>query len=63
METRLRLLTREGAIGFKFTPRLTADQYAELLKASALADNRAELRDAAKQLAIKWQSELEVEEP
>jgi hypothetical protein len=62
METRLRLLTRDGALGMLFRPKLTSQQYDALLKASILADTRAELREAAKKLAIEWQADLEMEE-
>jgi len=62
METRLRLLTRDGALDLQFSPQLSADQYAALLSASDLADTRDELRDAAKRLAIDWRAEIEIDE-
>jgi hypothetical protein len=62
METKLRLLTRDGALGLLFRPKLTPQQYDELFKASVLADNRGELREAAKKLAIEWHSDLNFDE-
>jgi hypothetical protein len=62
METRLRLLMRDGALGLRFRPRLTAEQYDALLKAAQLCDTRADLREAAKQLAIDWRGQVVVEE-
>jgi len=52
---------RDGALDLRFTPKLTPDQYALLWRATSFCDTRAELRDAAKQLAIEWQAEVEVE--
>jgi len=62
METRLRLLTRDGALDLQFGLELSADQYDALLSASSLADTRDELRDAAKRLAINWRAEIEIDE-
>jgi len=61
METRIRLLMRDGALEMRFCPKLTAGQYDQLLKACNLADTREQLREAAKQLAIDWRSEVEIE--
>jgi hypothetical protein len=60
METTLRLLTRDGAIGFQFTPKLEPDQYMALLSAATTADSSDELRSAAETLASQWQIELHV---
>jgi len=62
MDTRLRLLMRDGALDLRFRPKLIADQYEALLKASTLANTRDELRKAAKHLATDWRSEVEIEE-
>ena len=62
METALQLLMRDGALGLRFAPKLTPEQYAGLLKATNLCDTRDELRNAAKQLAIDWKSEVEFNE-
>ena len=62
MDTRLRLLMRDGALGLRFSPKLTADQYDVLWKAARLADTRDELREAAKQLAIDWRSEVAIDD-
>jgi len=62
MDTRLRLLMRDGALDLRFRPKLIADQYDALLRASKLAETRDELRSAAKQLAIDWRSEVEIDE-
>jgi len=62
MDTRLRLLMRDGALDLRFRPKLIADQYEALLKASTLADTRDELRKVANQLATDWRSEVEIDE-
>lgn len=62
METRLRLLMRDGALDLQFCPELSGDQYDALLSASNLADTRDELRDVAKRLATDWQSDVAIDE-
>jgi hypothetical protein len=56
METSLRLLMSDGALDMEFQPKLTAKQYAELLKASASPATRAELRITVAVLAKRWGS-------
>jgi hypothetical protein len=58
METALRLLMRDGAARVSFHPRLTAEQYAELLERVNDATTRAELRKEMEQLAAKWTNEF-----
>lgn len=62
MGTQLRLLMRDGALNLRFSASLTVVQYEALLKACKLADTRYELREAAKQLAIDWRSNVKIEE-
>ena len=61
METGLHLLMRDGALHVAFYPRLTADQYAELLERVNTATTKAELRSAMEELAKKWTSQLEMD--
>ena len=44
METRLQLLMRDGAAGVVFHPKLTTEQYAELLERVNQATTKAELK-------------------
>ena len=62
METRLRVLMRDGPIDVRFAPKLQADQYELLLKALKLCDTRDDMRSAAQQLAIEWQSHVDIDE-
>jgi hypothetical protein len=54
METSLQLLMRDGAARVRFHPRLTAEQYAELLEAVSRATTREELRKETEQAANRW---------
>jgi hypothetical protein len=54
METSLRLLMRDGAARVRFDPRLTAEQYADLLERVARVATRAELRQEMEQAATHW---------
>jgi hypothetical protein len=54
METSLQLLMRDGAARVRFHPRLTAEQYAELLEAVSRATTREELRKETEQAAHRW---------
>jgi len=62
LETRLRLLTRDGAAFLAFQPKLTADQYTALLDAARQAVTRDELYDAAIFLARQWAVEVQFDE-
>jgi hypothetical protein len=63
MQTALHLLTRDGAIRVAFSPRLTSDQYAELmLVVEAHSDTSAELRAALESTAKRWGNTVQVEE-
>lgn len=53
---------RDGAIGLRFVPQLTPEQYIRLLKVTNPCNTRDDLLAAAKQLAIEWLANLEVEE-
>jgi hypothetical protein len=59
METGLKLLTREGAVEVKFRPRLSADQYTELLLRVNRVATKAELRRELEEAAKQWQRDLE----
>jgi hypothetical protein len=61
METGLQLLMRDGALSVAFQPRLTAEQYAELLDRVNEATTKIELRRELKKLAKKWGSQLEMD--
>jgi len=54
METGLRLQMRDGAISLKFHPRLTVEQYAELMTIVENATTRAELCFAVEQAVEQW---------
>ncbi len=62
MESALDLLTRDGAIHVAFRPRLTADQYAELMKVVAEPATKAALRKALEEAAERWDRRIEVAE-
>jgi len=62
METGLRLLMRDGAIHVLFHPRLTSEQYAELMSVVEIPSTRDELRETLMALAKKWGSEVKIEE-
>ena len=58
METGLQLLMRDGAVHIAFNPRLTADQYAELMTLVEAAVTKAELRDAILAAVERWRNEF-----
>lgn len=62
METGLRLLMRDGALCVRFHPRLTADQYAELVRLVETPSTKAELRSAFEEFAKRWHCEVEFED-
>jgi hypothetical protein len=64
METSLHLLTRDGAIRVAFSPRLTAEQYAELMVIvdSNSTPSKAELCSVLRAAAMNWRNEIEIEE-
>jgi hypothetical protein len=59
METGLQLLMRDGAVRVAFHPKLTAEQYAELLRRVALATTKDELRKQMQDVAKQWGSQLD----
>lgn len=59
METGLRLLMRDGAVQIAFHPRLTPEQYAELLRIADRATTKAELRAALELSAGLWGKDIE----
>jgi hypothetical protein len=59
METSLQLLMRDGAARVMFHPRLTAEQYAELLERVTRASTRDELRKETERAAAKWGKQFE----
>ena len=59
METGLRLLMQDGAVQIAFHPRLTAEQYAELLRIADRAKTKDELRVALEVSARLWGKEVE----
>ena len=54
METSIRLLMRDGAARVMFHPRLTQEEYAELLAYASRAKTCKELREEAERAAAKW---------
>ena len=54
METGLQLLMRDGAICLKFHPRLTVEQYPELMTIVENATTRAELCFAVEAAVEGW---------
>jgi hypothetical protein len=62
MQTALQLLTRDGAIHVAFSPRLSAEQYAELMILVEATDTKDELSDALRSAALQWGKELEIED-
>jgi hypothetical protein len=60
--TTLNLLTREGAISFTFSARLTAEQYARLYDSVHDCDTRKELRECIATVANEWGIEVVVDE-
>jgi hypothetical protein len=61
METGLQLLMRDGAVRVAFHPRLTADQYADLLHRVERATTKEELRREMEEAAKLWGSRLEID--
>jgi len=61
METALQLLMRDGALRLTFHPRLTADQYAELLKVVERPATKKELRSEVAKAAKRWKVEYTAE--
>lgn len=62
METALRLLMRDGATNFQFRPRLTSEQYTELMLVIERPATKEELRRELASLAKMWGSEVEFDE-
>ena len=62
MESRVRLLMRDGAASVYIRPSLTVDQYDELLKEIEAPATIAELRVALAQLADDWGNEVEIDD-
>ena len=54
METSLQLLMRDGAARIRFHPRLTAEEYSELLVRIVDVHTRDELNRLIESLANKW---------
>jgi len=59
METSLQLLMRDGAAGVRFHPRLTAEEYAELVVRIVDASTKADWRQLTQKLAAKWGKECD----
>jgi len=64
MQTDLQLLTRDGAIHVAFSPRLTSDQYAELMVVvdSPVSGFKDKLCDALRAAAAQWGRTIEIED-
>ena len=62
METGLQLLMRDGAICLTFHPRLTVEQYAELMTITENATTRAELCHAVEAAVEHWGIECQAED-
>jgi hypothetical protein len=61
METGLQLLMRDGAVSLKFHPKLTVEQYAELLAVVESVTTRAELCFAVEEAVEQWGIECQAE--
>ena len=59
METALQLLMRDGAVRVAFHPRLSSEQYAELMAICQRATTKDELRREAEAAAQRWGSTVE----
>ena len=62
METGFRLLMDDGAVQIVFHPRLTVEQYAELLRIADRATTKDELRDALELSARLWEKDVEFDD-
>ena len=62
METGLRLLMRDGAVRVAFHPRLSTEQYAELMAICERAATKGELRLEVELAAKRWTRTLEFDE-
>jgi hypothetical protein len=62
METGLQLLMRDGAARIVFQPRLSAEQYAELLALAESCATRADLESAVKRAGQHWGKQVDFEE-
>jgi len=58
METGLKLLMRDGAVGVKFRPRLTGEEYTTLLVLVAETSTKDELRRELHRAAAQWHKKL-----
>jgi hypothetical protein len=61
METGLQLLMKDGMVRLVFHPRLTAEQYAELLDLVEKFSTRRELSREMKAIAKRWECQVDVE--
>jgi hypothetical protein len=59
METALQLLMRDGAMRVAFHPRLSSEQYTELMAICQRATTKDELRKEAEAAAKRWGSTVE----
>jgi hypothetical protein len=61
METGLRLLMKDGMVRVAFHPRLTAEQYTELLDLVSKSGTRHELTVAVEATAKRWNCQVDIE--
>ena len=59
MELGLQLLMRDGAVRVGFRPKLTPEQYAELLRRVERATTKDELRREMLSASQKWGNQLD----
>ena len=59
METSLRLRLFDGPATVRFLPRLTSEEYAELMVRVVDATTRNELQAGVERLAAKWNKECQ----
>ena len=62
METGLQLLMRDGAIGVRFHPRLSAEDYAELMQVVDRATTKGELKAELERVGKKWEKEVVIDD-
>ena len=62
METGLRFLMRDGSMHVQFRPRLTSEQYTELMLIIDRPTTKAELCRELEMLAKQWGTEVQFDE-
>jgi hypothetical protein len=61
VETALRLLMSDGVLDVQFRPRLTSEQYTELMLVIERPETKDQLRQELEGLAEHWGNEIEID--